>query len=57
MKPHDLMMVRSLVQSLMHTAATLDQILNPEPEAESERKPARRYLGDEDSTTEEPDAQ
>lgn len=42
MKPHEFEMVRSLVQSILHATATLDQLVNGEPEPEA--PPTKRTI-------------
>lgn len=47
MNPVELDLLRSLISSLIHTASAIDQLLNPDAEAEP-TKPSIRYLGDDE---------
>jgi hypothetical protein len=62
MTPQDLATVRSLLQALLHTAAALDQILNPAADTDAPepvKKPGPAWLGKDDEPTpqEVPDGQ
>jgi hypothetical protein len=48
MSPAELDLLRSLVNSLIHTASAIDQLMNPDAEPEPPVKPGPRYLGDDE---------